>query len=65
MHFRIVTLFPEIFDSLLSTSLIGKAKDAGLIEVSFIDPRAFAQDKHHTVDDAPYGGGEGMVLKVD
>lgn len=65
MRFSIVTLFPEIFDSLLETSLIGKAQKAGLIRVDFEDPRDHTTDKHRTVDDTPYGGGEGMVLKPD
>ncbi|PID38542.1 MAG: tRNA (guanosine(37)-N1)-methyltransferase TrmD [Proteobacteria bacterium] len=63
MRFSVVTLFPEIFASLLETSLIGKAEKAGLIVVDFVDPRDFTTDRHRTVDDAPYGGGEGMVLK--
>jgi tRNA (guanine37-N1)-methyltransferase len=65
VRFSIVTLFAEIFDSLLQTSLIGKASQAGLISVDFVDPREFTKDKHRTVDDTPYGGGEGMVLKPD
>ena len=65
MRFRVVSLFPEIFDSLLATSLIGKAREAGRIEVDFVDPRDHAPDKHRTVDDTPYGGGEGMVLKPE
>lgn len=61
MRFEIVTLFPEVFD-LLSTGLLGKAREAGIIEIRAITPREFATDRHRTVDDAPYGGGSGMVL---
>ncbi|MBK8481755.1 MAG: tRNA (guanosine(37)-N1)-methyltransferase TrmD [Proteobacteria bacterium] len=65
MRFSVVTLFPELFRSWLESALLGKAVAAGRIEVRLIDPRAFAHDRHHTVDDTPYGGGEGMVLKVE
>ncbi len=61
MRFEIVTLFPELFD-VLDLGLLGKAKDAGTIEVATITPRDFTHDKHRTVDDGPYGGGSGMVL---
>jgi len=64
LHFHIVTLFPEIFDSFLRTSLVGKAVTAGLISVEMVNPRDFAVDKHRTVDDTPFGGGEGMLLKA-
>ena len=65
MRFHIVTIFPEIFDSFLRTSLIGKAVLAGLLQVEFIDPRSFTEDRHHTTDDTPYGGGDGMVMKPE
>jgi tRNA (guanine37-N1)-methyltransferase len=61
MRFEIVTLFPEAFD-LLDMGLLGKARDAAMIEVRTITPREFTTDRHKTVDDAPYGGGTGMVL---
>jgi len=61
MRFEVVTLFPELFD-VLDLGLVGKAKRAGMIEVTTITPRKFTHDKHRTVDDAPYGGGSGMVL---
>lgn len=61
MRFEIVTLFPELFDA-LNTGLLGKAREAGRIEVHTITPRRFTTDRHRTVDDAPYGGGSGMVL---
>jgi len=61
MRFEIVTLFPELFD-VLRTGLLGKAQDAGTINVHAVTPREFTTDRHRTVDDSPYGGGSGMVL---
>jgi tRNA (guanine37-N1)-methyltransferase len=61
MRFEIVTLFPELFE-VLRSGLLGKAQDAGTIEVHAITPREFTTDRHRTVDDSPYGGGSGMVL---
>jgi len=61
MRFEIVTLFPELFD-VLNAGLLGKAREAGRIDVHTITPRRFTNDRHRTVDDAPYGGGSGMVL---
>jgi len=61
MRFEIVTLFPELFD-VLHTGLLGKAQEAGTIDMEAITPREFTHDRHRTVDDAPYGGGSGMVL---
>ncbi len=61
MRFEIVTLFPELFD-VLHEGLLGKAQDAGTIEVQATTPRKFTSDRHRTVDDKPYGGGSGMVL---
>jgi len=63
MRFEIVTLFPELFDA-LDVGLLGKARADGKIEVVLSSPRDFATDRHRTVDDAPYGGGSGMVLMV-
>ncbi|HTE49810.1 MAG TPA: tRNA (guanosine(37)-N1)-methyltransferase TrmD [Kofleriaceae bacterium] len=65
MRVSIVTLFPELFESPLATSLLGKARTAGLVEVDFVNPRDFTTDRHRTVDDAPYGGGPGMVMKPE
>jgi len=62
MHFSILTLFPEFFDSFLSCGLMAKAVEAGVVAVDRINPRDFATDRHHTVDDRPYGGGPGMVM---
>ena len=58
-----LTIFPEIFESPLRASLLGKAIAAGLVEVRIHDIRAYATDRHRKVDDEPYGGGPGMVMK--
>ncbi len=63
--FHLISLFPEIFSSFLQTSLIGKALEKGLVSVEHIDPRDFTTDRHRTVDDTPFGGGDGMVMKPD
>lgn len=65
MRIDIVTLFPEFFEGPLSTGLVGKALSAGRAEVGYVDPRTHTQDRHRTVDDAPYGGGAGMVMKPE
>jgi tRNA (guanine37-N1)-methyltransferase len=65
MRFDILTLFPEIFDSFLGESLLKKAIDARLFEVHRWNMRDWSKSKHHKVDDRPYGGGPGMVLKPD
>ena len=62
MRFSILTIFPEFFDSFLSCGLMAKALEAGVVAVDRINPRDFATDRHHTVDDRPYGGGPGMVM---
>jgi len=62
---KILSIFPEIFDGFLSSSLIKKAHDKGLFQVSFINPRDFSEAPHFHVDDTPYGGGAGMVMKVE
>jgi tRNA (guanine37-N1)-methyltransferase len=61
----VVTLFPEFFASPLETGLIKKAIDAKIAEVGFVDPRLYTTDKHRSVDDTPYGGGGGMLMKVE
>lgn len=63
MRIDILTLFPELFDGPLQASLLGKAIDEGRMTVALTNPREFSEDKHRTVDDAPYGGGAGMVMK--
>lgn len=65
IHFDILTLFPDMFQGFLHTSIIKKAHEKGLIETQIIDFRDFTTDKHRMVDDAPYGGGDGMVLKPE
>ncbi len=65
MHFNIVSIFPEFFQSPLDCGLMAKAKERGLISFSFYNPRDYALDKHRSVDDKPYGGGAGMVMALD
>ncbi len=65
LNFQFLTLFPEILSSVLQTSLLGKAQKNGLLSYQFTQIRDFSEDRHRTVDDTPYGGGEGMVLKAD
>ena len=65
MIFEVVTLFPEMFSSVMSTSLLGKAVEKGALTVHLTDPRSLTTDKHHSVDDTPYGGGAGMVMRPD
>ncbi len=65
MRINVVTLFPELFDGPLGTSIVGRAVAAGLVEVRVVNLRDFTDDKHQTVDDYPYGGGAGMVLKAE
>ncbi len=65
MRFDIVTLFPDFFTTPLQTGLLGKALAKGIATVDLVDPRDFALDKHRRVDDEPYGGGAGMVLKPE
>lgn len=65
MNFDILTLFPEMFDGPFNNSIIGKARDRGLIDINLIDIRDYTTDKHNTADDYPYGGGAGMVMKVE
>lgn len=64
MKFDIITIFPNIFDSYLSESLLGKAQEDDLIEINVHDLRQWSEDKK-SVDDKPYGGGRGMVMKVE
>ena len=64
MKFDILTLFPEMFEG-IKQSIIGKAIEKDLIEVNLINIRDFSKDKHKKVDDTPYGGGAGMVLRPD
>ena len=65
MKFEIVTIFPDFFRGPLDYGIVRRAREARLIEISIHDLRAFTSDKHKTVDDRPFGGGEGMVLKPE
>ncbi|MBD3217402.1 MAG: tRNA (guanosine(37)-N1)-methyltransferase TrmD [candidate division Zixibacteria bacterium] len=65
MRIEVLTIFPEMFDSPIKSSLLGKARDAGILEINVTDIRDFATDKHRTVDDTPFGGGAGMVMKAE
>ena len=65
MNFLFVTLFPEFIEQATCFSIIKRAVEQGLLTVSCINPRDFTHDKHKTVDDTPFGGGVGMVLKVE
>jgi tRNA (guanine37-N1)-methyltransferase len=62
---HVITIFPEMFSSFLGASLLGKALAKGLVDVRFTDPRDHTQDKHRSVDDTPYGGGAGMVMRPE
>ena len=62
MRVQVLTIFPELFEPFLSTSLIGKAREKGLLEVRVHDLRDSTEDRHRSVDDEPYGGGGGMVM---
>ncbi|MCY7384263.1 MAG: tRNA (guanosine(37)-N1)-methyltransferase TrmD [Microcoleus sp. CAN_BIN18] len=65
MRFDVVTLFPDFFRAPLESGLMGKALAKNIAEVNFVNPRNFTTDKHHRVDDEPYGGGVGMLMKPE
>lgn len=65
MIFDVLTLFPEIINSYCDVSIMKRAKENGIFEVNAVNPRDFTLDKHKKVDDTPYGGGAGMVIKPD
>jgi tRNA (guanine37-N1)-methyltransferase len=62
MRIDVFTIFPEFLDAPLSVSIVGRARESGLLDVRLHDPRAHTDDRHRTVDDAPFGGGPGMVM---
>lgn len=64
MKFDVLTLFPEMFEP-IKQSIIGKAEEKGIIDINLINIRNFSKNKHKKVDDTPYGGGAGMVMKAD
>ena len=65
MKFDIITIFPHIFDAYFSESIVGRAQKNNQVEIKVHNLRDFVSDKHKTVDDTPYGGGVGMVLKIE
>ncbi len=65
MRIDILTLFPEMFDGVLNTSILGKAAEKGIVSFQVTNFRDYSESKHGTVDDTPYGGGGGMVLKPE
>ena len=64
MRFGLVTIFPEMFDALIDFGVTGRAIREGIVELGFWNPRDYAQDRHRSVDDRPYGGGPGMVMSA-
>src|SRR2546428_12115021 len=65
MRFDLITIFPEFFVGPLDHGILRRARETSLVEVHVQDLRVFTKDKHRTVDDRPFGGGEGMVLKPE
>jgi tRNA (guanine37-N1)-methyltransferase len=65
LRINVVTIFPEFFAGPLGLSILGRAREAGIVEYKIVDLRDYTHDKHRTVDDSPYGGGAGMVMKPE
>ncbi|WP_138496598.1 tRNA (guanosine(37)-N1)-methyltransferase TrmD [Paenibacillus pinistramenti] len=65
MRIDVLTLFPEMFTGVFGSSILGKAQEKGIVSLNAVNFRAYSESKHGTVDDTPYGGGGGMVLKPD
>lgn len=65
MKIDVITAFEEMIDQTLSHSIVGRARKAGIIKLATLSPRQFAEDKHKTIDDRPYGGGPGMLMKAE
>ena len=62
MRIDVLTLFPEVLEPFLASSIVGRAVKAGVVSIQCVDFRDFARDRHRSVDDKPFGGGPGMVL---
>jgi tRNA (guanine37-N1)-methyltransferase len=65
MRFDILTLFPEMIEGVINSSILKRAREKGLLEINIIDFRLFSTNKHNTVDDYAYGGGAGMLISVE
>jgi tRNA (guanine37-N1)-methyltransferase len=65
MEFDVITIFPDILDSYFQESIMNRAVKSGKIKINFHDLRKWTRDKHRTVDDTPYGGGAGMIMKIE
>src|SRR5215211_491235 len=65
LRFDIITIFPEFFSEAIDCGILRRARNAGLVEITAHDLRQWTTDKHHVVDDRPFGGGDGMVLKPE
>ena len=65
LHFDIITIFPEFFREVIDYGIVRRARSAGLVEIKAHDLRQWTSDKHHIVDDRPFGGGDGMILKPE
>ncbi len=65
MRFAVITLMPPMFDALKDQGVVGRALERGLAELKLFNPRDYTEDVHRTVDDRPYGGGPGMVMKYE
>src|SRR5215510_2691676 len=65
MRSTVVTILPELIEPALAAGVVGRAREAGAIAVDTVNPRDFTSDRHRTVDDTPYGGGPGMVMKAE
>src|SRR5689334_14077378 len=65
MRIGVVTLFPEMFDAVIDCGITSRAVDNGLLQLDCWNPRDYTTDRHRTVDDRPYGGGPGMVMKIE
>src|SRR5215813_6093812 len=65
LRFDIITIFPEFFNEVIDCGILRRARNAGLVDITAHDLRQWTTDKHHVVDDRPFGGGDGMVLKPE